>query len=108
MKFDVLITGRAERDLKAAARWWAENRSRSQAELWYKGFVKAICGLSSSLDRSQLAPESVRLPFELRQLHYGLGRNSTHRAVFVVRRDIVMVLAIRHLAQGELELEDLL
>ncbi len=107
MNYQVVITDRASEKLESAARWWAEHRSLAQAERWYNGFMQAILGLAESPERCPLARESDKFPFEIRQLVYGLSRKRTHRAVFTIRQDTVVVLTIRHLAQSDLGSEDL-
>jgi len=56
-----------------------------------------------------LAPKNERcqLPYPARQLTYGIGNKPTHRAVFEVRGDTVYVVAIRHLAQDDLTIDEL-
>lgn len=108
MRYDVLITDRAAQKLESAARWWAEHRSAEQAEQWYDGIVDAILSLAEAPERCAIAREQGQFPFEIRQLVYGLGRRRTHRAVFTIRRNTVVVLTIRHLAQDDLDLDDLL
>ena len=108
MSCEVRLTERARRDLHQAAQWWAENRSAEQAERWYNGFAKAIRSLAKNHQRCQLADENDDFPMEVRQLHFGLGRHATHRAVFTVRPDMVLVLHIRHLAQDALSFDDAL
>lgn len=56
--------------------------------------------------RRPLAPENDHFPYELRQLNYGLGSQATHRAVFTIRDNVVLILRIRHLAQHTLLEED--
>lgn len=107
MKYPVYVTDKASRQLETAARWWAENRSAEQAQRWYDGFVAAIRSLAKTPERFPLAPESDAFPIEMRQLAYGLGRKKTHRAVFAVRPDRVVVYAVRHLAQDEITPDDL-
>jgi len=46
-----------------------------------------------------LALENREFPFEVRELHYGLGSKPSHRALFTVSSDRVYVFLIRHLAQ---------
>jgi len=106
MRYRVLMTERAKRDLDSACVWWAENRSREQARRWYIGFATAIRSLTRNPQRHPRAPESDGLSFELRQLRYGLGRRRTHRAVFAIREDTVVVLRVRHLAQDDLLPDD--
>ena len=40
-------------------------------------------------------------------MNFGLGSKLTHRALFVIRPDMVYVIAIRHLAQRSLRPDDL-
>ena len=74
---------------------------------WYAGFSEAIAGLAENPERCPLAPENGRFPYEIREQHYGLGLRPTHRAVFTIRPDIVLVLTIRHVAQADLAEGDL-
>jgi plasmid stabilization system protein ParE len=107
MTYRVLLTENARRDLEAACAWWAENRSHEQAERWYTGFAAAIRSLRENPQRCARAQESEALSVELRQLNYGLGRRPTHRAVFTIRKDVVVVLRVRHLAQDQFASRDL-
>ena len=107
MTLHVVLTRRAERELEDATDWWAEHRSPDQAARWYAGFSEAIAALAEHPDRYPLAPENGRFPYEMRELHYGLGSHPTHRAVFTIRPDMVLVLTIRHASQAELTGEDL-
>lgn len=107
MSYEVFVTDRAAHQLESAARWWSEHRSHAQAEKWYDGFVDAILSLAEGPERCPLAREHGQFPFPLRQLNYGIGPRPTHRAVFTVRQERVIVLRIRHLAQDDLGSEDL-
>jgi plasmid stabilization system protein ParE len=78
-----------------------------QAARWYAGFSDAIAALAQNPERCPLAPENGCFPYEIRELHYGLGSRPTHRAVFTVRPDMVLVLTIRHAAQADLTEADL-
>jgi plasmid stabilization system protein ParE len=102
MTLAVFLTDRADRDLVQACTWWAENRSAEQAERWYDGFSRAILSLATNPERCPLAPENEALRYEVRQLSYGLGRRPTHRAVFTIRGNMVLILRVRHLAQQPL------
>jgi plasmid stabilization system protein ParE len=108
MNYRILLTARAAAELEEIARWWATHRSAAQAERWYAGFIHSIRSLQRAPDRCSLAHERSRFPIEIRQLAYGLGRSRTHRAVFTIKDDSVVVLTIRHLAQRELAPDDLL
>ena len=107
MTHRVIITRRAEREMQDAARWWAANRSAEQASRWLAGLDKELQALAVAPMRCPRAAEHEQFAFEIRELHYGLGRYITHRAVFIVRDDQVFVLTIRHAAQDKLQPEDL-
>lgn len=102
MTYRVVFTQRASDEMEAAADWWAKNRSPTQAARWYAEFSEAIFSLAELPERCQFARENGRFSYEIRELHYGLGSHPTHRAVFTVRPDVVLILTIRHAAQEDL------
>lgn len=99
MKFRVRVLPKAELQLCSSALWWSENRDPQQAANWLEGFEHAIATLDTDPARFALAPEKDEFPEEIRELLYGLGSRLTHRALFEVRDDEVLVHAIRHHAQ---------
>ncbi|MFQ5734882.1 MAG: type II toxin-antitoxin system RelE/ParE family toxin [Planctomycetaceae bacterium] len=101
------VTPRAQRDLYESALWWAENRDQDQAVRWLEGFEAAINTLARDPDKWSIAREDDEFPFTLRQLLYGLRNHRTHRAVFEIRGDEVIVHGIRHLAQGDITPDDI-
>lgn len=107
MTYEVVITERAHGQMEAAYSWWAENRSQAQAARWYHAFAGAMVSLEKNPERCPLARESELVPFEIRDLTFGVGKRPTHRAVFTIRPDVVLILAIRHLAQESLSRDDL-
>lgn len=102
MTYRVRLTSLARTELVNAALWWAENRSADQALRWLEGFEEAIRSLARDPDKHALARENDQYAFPLYQLHYGVSRKPTHRAVFRIAGDTVEVLTIRHLAQRDL------
>jgi plasmid stabilization system protein ParE len=104
--YSVVLTEQAARELEAIADWWAIHRSRGQAGRFYEGFSAQIDSLRESPDRLPVANESSEFAYEIRELHYGLGRTPTHRAVFTVVGEIVVVLTIRHAAQKPIRPDD--
>jgi hypothetical protein len=54
-----------------------------------------------------LAAENKVFPFEVRELHYGLGSRPTHRALFTIRPDKVYIFLVRRVAQAPASLDDL-
>ena len=107
MSLPVIITPEAAQNLWEAAEWWARHRSLAQAQRWYDGFVDALDSLADRPFRCSLARENDDFPYELRELHYGVGSRPTHRALFTVRPDAVIVLSIRHAAQKDVAPDDL-
>jgi plasmid stabilization system protein ParE len=106
MTYLVRVSDQARSEIDRAFAWWAENRSREQAVKWYNGILASIESLGGNPDRCALARESERFPYEIRELHFGLGSRPTHRVVFTIRRDTVVVLTVRHAAQADISLED--
>jgi plasmid stabilization system protein ParE len=82
-----------------AALWWSDHRSTEQAVRWLEGFEAALQTLANDPGRLPLATESGAFSVVIRQLLFGLGRTKTHRALFEVRGDEVIVHAVRHLSQ---------
>jgi len=107
MSYTVIVTKPAELELRQAALWWANNRSEEQANGWYDGFIDAIYSLENDPRRCPIARENDFVEKEIRELHYGLGSRPTHRAVFEIQGNRVLVLTIRHAAQQDLTPEDL-
>lgn len=106
MSYEVNLLPRAKIQLCNSALWWAENRSAEQAVCWLEGFEAALRLLAHNPERWPFASENDAVPFEIREMTYGLGRHKTHRAVFEVRQHEVIVYAIRHLAQDSLNPDD--
>ena len=67
MKYRVIFTERAERELEQAAEWWAEHRSVDQARRWYAGFSDVIASLAQNPERCPFAPENGRFPYDIRE-----------------------------------------
>ncbi len=107
MKYRVTIVPKAEAELHEVALWWAEHRSADQAYRWLEGFEASIGSLTEHPERHPRAREDADFPFVLYQLLYGLGSKPTHRALFRIRDDEVIVYGIRHLAQRDVALGDL-
>jgi plasmid stabilization system protein ParE len=97
--FRILITGPAKRAIQANFEWWAENRSIDEASRWYLGIYEAINTLEHMPERCPVAVESEWLKLELRQLFFSIGGRPTHRIVFTVTNEEVVVLAVRHVSQ---------
>jgi plasmid stabilization system protein ParE len=82
MKFQVLVTERAERELNETTDYIAKEAPNA-AQRWHDGFILALESLRQNPTRCSKARENARFPFDLYQLLYG-PRNS-HRAIFTIR-----------------------
>ncbi|NOY42150.1 MAG: type II toxin-antitoxin system RelE/ParE family toxin [Planctomycetes bacterium] len=107
MAHKVFLTEQAHKDVDSACSWWAENRSAKQADRWYQKFVATIDLLRSRPECFAHAQENDNLSVELRQVNFGLGQRLTHRVVYTIRPDMVLVFRVLHLAQHDLSAEDL-
>ncbi len=107
MNRNVQILPRAKRQLYDAALWWADHRSLAEASRWLEGIESAIQSLEQDAQRFPLASESAAFDFPLHQMNFGLSGHPTHRVLFFIGDDRVLVYAIRHLAQAELTPDDL-
>ena len=102
MKLEVILTGEANQNLRAAYEWYRE-RSPEVAERWYAKISEVIASLENDPIRCALANENGQVPIELRQLNFGSGRKITHRIVFAIRPTSVVIYAIRHVGQRDWE-----
>jgi len=102
----VILQREAEEQIVASARWWAKHRSVEQAERWYAAILVAIDSLGETAAQYALARENEHFPYELRQMNFGLGNRPTHRILFTIRPDSVMVLTVRHAAQTDWNPDD--
>lgn len=107
MTYRVVVTERAARDVEEITGWWSRERSPDQATRWYTGIRNAISTLDTGPDAYPLATESNEFPYELREMHYGVGKRATHRVLFTILSEAVLVLAIRHASQDRVTSRDL-
>jgi plasmid stabilization system protein ParE len=107
MSLRVVVTEQAEREIQSAFNWWEEHRSKRQADRWYACLAEAIAGLSENPERHGQSRERDRFPYEIRDLLFGLGRRPTHRAVFTIRGEDVIVLTVRHVAEHDISPDDI-
>jgi plasmid stabilization system protein ParE len=107
VRYHVVIFPRARQQLVDQALWWSRNRSPEQAMRWLDGFETALASLANDPERCGLARENQAFEATIRELHYGARGKATHRAVFEVRDNDVLVYAIRHLAQRDVTDRDL-
>ena len=106
MPLPIFLTARAQRDVDEAYEWWSSHRSAEQAQRWRDRCVEAIDSLAANGAKCGPASENDSFPIELRQLAFGLGRRPSHRILFNIRPEMVLVLRVQHLAQDRLSLEE--
>ena len=107
MTYRVTLLPLVKRQMLEQALWWSENRSAEQAFQWLEGFETALASLAHNPERCSIARESDNFDFVVRGLHFGLSSRATHRAVFEIRGDEIIVYSVRHLAQRDLMPNDI-
>lgn len=99
MRYEVVVTPRAEEDIFRNAAWWAENHSLDQAIQWQDAIYTQLRALKDLPERCSLAAENTNHHAELRQLLVGLGNQRSYRAIFTIANDEVHVLTVQRGAQ---------
>jgi plasmid stabilization system protein ParE len=106
MSYRVVLTGRAEADLDrllaSLRRASTDAASRLAASFW-----QTFGRLRETPLSCGLAYENPRFAEELRHLLFGISPRRKYRALFVVREDEVVILAIRAPGERPLTPEDL-
>ncbi|MBX3412404.1 MAG: type II toxin-antitoxin system RelE/ParE family toxin [Pirellulales bacterium] len=101
MTYRLVLSHRALADIESSAHWWSEHHSPTEASRWFDGIFAAMDSLKQDPQRHGLAREADRFPYELRQRLFGVGRRKTHRILFTVRDEEIVVLSVRHAAQAD-------
>lgn len=78
------------------------NLEPEAADRWFRGLVQAIYSLEELPERCPVIPEQAAFPFELRHLIY-----FSHRIIFGIERERVLVYRVYHGAQRGLTAIDL-
>ncbi|HWE39138.1 MAG TPA: type II toxin-antitoxin system RelE/ParE family toxin [Isosphaeraceae bacterium] len=102
MTYRVVIEPTAERGIREAVRWIAQNASPAVAARWHNGLVKKANTLKAHPRRCPFAAESDKFPEEIRELLYG-KRHHRYRVLFTIREETVHILYVHHGARDELE-----
>ena len=97
----VIVEPSAERGIRQAVRWIAENQSVDAARC-FNALDEKIRTLKRLPRRCPLAAEDDKFPEEIRELLHG-RRQQIYRVLFTIREDTVHVLYVRHGAQDEIE-----
>lgn len=103
MTFRVRIAQRAQRDVESIYSWIAEHGPDHHAAVrWVDGLENAITSLDEFPARCPLAPEARFFERQVRQLLY-----HSHRVLFTIDEEEVVVLHIRHAGRLPATLGDL-
>lgn len=105
MSYTVIIQPRALRDIEEIFRWIADNVSPNTATQWYEELQRAIASLQEFPNRCPLAPEATLFQHEVRQIL--MGKHKDHRVLFLVEKNQVSILHIRHSRRSRLKLDDI-
>lgn len=101
MNYSVLLSAETERNRELAYEYYLE-RSPAGAHRWFHAYEKAIDKLVANPRRFVLASESENFPVELRQINFGTSPSRpTHRLLFYVEDNTVVVVTLRHLHQAD-------
>lgn len=106
MKYQIRITQSAERDMRQNHAWWFVNRSEEQADRWLVEIDRFIKSLASTADRHRAATESALKSEGVRQANFGLSR-LTHRILFKIENNVIVIYRIRAFAQAALSRDEL-
>ena len=97
MIYRVVLTPRADADLRAAYRYLRKQSPRAARD-WIRRARLSIRTLSRHPERCSIAPESTSLGRPIRELLFGSGNRGTYRVLFLVleEKGSVYILHVRH------------
>jgi plasmid stabilization system protein ParE len=99
MTYLVIIQPQAERAIQNQARWLVEQSNSATIALkWVRSIRKKIDTLKSTPLRCPVDADSKAYGEEVRLLLHG-KRHKQFRILFIVRGEVVYIVAIRHAAQ---------
>jgi len=102
MTYLVVVQPRAERDIQLGAHWiLGRSGSPATAMRWARRLRASIATLKANPQRCPIDPDSDVYGEEVRVLLHG-KRRGIYRVLFIIRRDTVHVLTVRHSAQRSL------
>jgi plasmid stabilization system protein ParE len=101
-RWNVIVELPAQQDI-AECRLWIAERDVESADCWFYEIYDTIGSLEIFPDRCPLAPESIFLNCDIREIFHG-RRQYKYRILFTLAENDVHVLHVRHgarLALGE-------
>ena len=100
MSYQVFIEPNAFQEIEMSYRWMCNNLSPEIANNWYYELQDVISSLKEFPNRCSIAPEASMIGREIRQVL--VGKQRKYRALFVVKKDVVAILHVRHSRQSYL------
>jgi plasmid stabilization system protein ParE len=104
MTHRVIVTPEAEADQRNIYRYLRAHAPQA-ASHWIRRARQAVKTLARHPERCALAPEGEPLHEPIRELLFGRGNRGTYRFLFVILRDSVYILHVRHGSRLPLEPE---
>ena len=101
--FEVSVSDRADADIQAAFDWRKENRDVDQAKRWYVDILTAIASLSKMPRRCVVVRGTERFGRDVHQLLFGVSSKPTHRILFGIDGNQVIVFRVRGMHQRDLK-----
>jgi plasmid stabilization system protein ParE len=94
MTYQIFIQPTAFQEIEDSYRWMCDNINAKTADQWYYQLQDAISSLQEFPNRCALAAEASAIGREIRQLW--VGKRRKYRVLFVVEKEVVAVLHVRH------------
>jgi plasmid stabilization system protein ParE len=98
MNYQILIQPTAFQEIEISYRWMCDNLSADTANNWYYELQDAIASLQTFPKRCPIAPEASIVGREIRQLL--IGKRKKYRVLFVVEKEVIAILHVRHSHQS--------
>ncbi len=107
MSHRISITARAAHDIEQIYRW-LDQRSPEGARRWYDVCMRSAQGLAQSSRAGSVALEAEELGIDLRERLFKTRRGQTYRILYLIKGDVIHVLAVRGAGQNDVTASDLL
>jgi len=106
MSYTVDLTAKAKRDIAEVLRWFDDQKAEAAGDRWLDNLLDQIGTLPRTADGCPCAAEAESLGRNLRELHFG-KRSGQYRILFVINRQSISILHIRHAARDAITRDDL-
>ncbi len=106
MPFRVLLTARAEADVEAVLKWFADQRATDAGGRWFAQLMARLDTLEQHPERCSLAAESADLDEEIRELLVG-RRRYKYRLLFQITGKTDQILRVWHSSRNAITSDEL-